>query len=203
MIHFQILQRIPLGSDESVAYEDIAKAANVSSRRLKSVARMAMTGGILAEDELQRVKHSRISAQFVTEPAFLDWALFMTRYSAPTALAFAKATERWGDTKEKNETAYNIAFDTPMPFFDHVSQSEEMTQLFAGYMRAQGRSSGLVVEHLITGYDWARLGSAHVVDVSTLDFKDEGSLKVLMCTFIRLEAQPVKLTLCWLANFTI
>ncbi|PCG99790.1 O-methyltransferase, family 2 [Penicillium occitanis (nom. inval.)] len=165
LIHFQILQHIPLGTDVSVAYEDIAKAANVSSRRLKSVARMAMTGGILAEDESQRVKHSRISAQIVSEPALLDWALFITRYSAPTALAFARATERWGDSKDKNETAYNLAFNTPMAFFDHVSQSEEMTQHFAGYMRGQGRSSGLAVEHLITGYDWARLGPAHVVDV--------------------------------------
>ncbi|KAI7972817.1 hypothetical protein EIK77_003963 [Talaromyces pinophilus] len=165
LIHFQILQHIPLGTDVSVAYEDIAKAANVSSRRLKSVARMAMTGGILAEDESQRVKHSRISAQIVSEPALLDWALFITRYSAPTALAFARATERWGDSKDKNETAYNLAFNTPMAFFDHVSQSEEMTQHFAGYMRGQGRSSGLAVEHLITGYDWARLGPAHLRDI--------------------------------------
>lgn len=165
LVHFQILQRIPVGTDVSVAYEDIAKESNVSPRRLKSVARMAMTGGILAEDESQRVKHSRISAQLVTEPGLLDWALFMTRYSAPTALAFTKATERWGDTKEHNRTAYNVAFDTPLAFFDHVSQSEEMTQHFADYMRGLGRSSGLVMEHLLSGYDWASLGSAHVVDV--------------------------------------
>ena len=127
---------------------------------------MAMTGGFLREPEPEYVAHSAISAAFVTQPAFQDWAQFMTSYSAPTAHHLAEATDRWGDTQASNQTAYNIAFNTELPFFAHVAESKERTEMFAKYMRSLGHSEALALRHVLDGFNWAGLGEAHIIDVS-------------------------------------
>lgn len=128
---------------------------------------MAITGGLLREPKAGHLAHSRISAQFVLSPAFLDWSSFLTDYLEPSASRLADATERWGDTGEVNQTAYNIAFNTPLPVFEHMKGSKEVSNIFGGYMRAVMKSEGLAMKHLMSGYDWASLGKAHVVDVSS------------------------------------
>jgi len=127
---------------------------------------MSMTGGFLSEPEPEHLAHSRISAQFAAQPALQDWANFMTRYSAPTAERIAEATQKWGDTVRKDQTAYNVAFGTDMPFFEHIGREEETAALFARYMRSQGQSEALAMRHILEGFDWAALGKGHVVDVS-------------------------------------
>lgn len=163
LLHFDILSKIPL--NEAVPFTSIAAAANVPLSRLRSVARMAMTGGMLSEPQPEHVAHSQISAQFVKKPALVDWAKFMVTYSAPTAAKFAEATSRWGDTSEKDQTAYNIAFNTDLPFFKDVVRSQEMSATFAGYMRSLGESEGTAFKHVLTGFDWASLGKARITDV--------------------------------------
>ena len=125
-----------------------------------------MTGGFLSEPEPEHLAHSRISAQFAAQPALRDWASFMTEYSAPTAGRFAEATLKWGDTVRKDQTAYNIAFKTDMPFFEHIGLREETAGVFARYMRSLGQDEGLAMRHVLKGFDWAALGSGHVIDVS-------------------------------------
>lgn len=169
LLHFKILNHIPLTT--SVPFATVAAAANVPLARLKSVSRMAMTGGLLCEPVPDHLAHSRISAKFVAEPEFLDWATFMTKYSAPTAAGFTEATERWGDTAEKNQTAYNVSFNTDLSFFAHVSQSTDMSKIFAGYMRSMGKSELTAFKHILSGFDWAALGKAHIIDVSCLDVR--------------------------------
>jgi 6-hydroxytryprostatin B O-methyltransferase len=112
------------------------------------------------------VAHSHLSAAFIAQPAFQDWARFMTRYSAPTAQHFADATARWGDTQASNQTAYNIAFNTELPFFQHVAELKERTEMFGKYMRSLGQSEALAPRHVLDSFNWEGLGKAHVVDVS-------------------------------------
>ncbi|KAL8740131.1 MAG: hypothetical protein Q9190_007137 [Brigantiaea leucoxantha] len=133
--------------------------------QLRSVARMAMTSNFLCEPELDKIAHNAVSSQFVTNPGLLDWALFMTQFSMPTAAKMVEATERWGATEKKNETAVNISFDTELPLFDFIKKSPEMTKQFAAYMKNVTASEGTNIRHLLTGFDWASLGEATVVDV--------------------------------------
>jgi 6-hydroxytryprostatin B O-methyltransferase len=126
---------------------------------------MAMTSGLLSEPEPGRVAHSAVSALFLTNPNFLLWAEFMTECSAPTAARFADATQKWPGSANKTETAYNIAFDTDLPFFDHLATVPKRTEQFAGYMKSVTSSEGTDLKHLVSGYDWASLGKATVVDV--------------------------------------
>ncbi|TVY65610.1 O-methyltransferase aurJ, partial [Lachnellula suecica] len=163
LVHFNIFNEIPLNA--SIPFTTVAALAKVPVGRLRSVARMAMTGGILSEPQPEYVAHSRISKDFSERPTLVDWAVFMTKYSAPTAAKFAQATERWGDTSEKNQTAYNVAFNTDLPFFVHLTKSPERSAEFAGYMRSLGESEGTAFKHILTGFDWGSVGKATLVDV--------------------------------------
>ncbi|OCL05432.1 S-adenosyl-L-methionine-dependent methyltransferase [Glonium stellatum] len=165
LIHFNIFTHVPVDLTP-IAYTDLAAAAQVPLARLQSVARMAMTSSLFAEPAPTHIAHSALSASFAADPHLRHWARFMTSYSAPTAAAFAEATARWGETTAKNETAYNVAFGTSLPFFAHVKESPGMAELFAAYMRSQGQSEGGRLTHLVDGFDWGGLDEgAQVVDV--------------------------------------
>ena len=128
---------------------------------------MAMTGNFLSQPNLESVAHNSNSRLFVTDPGFMGWLDFMMQYSMPAAAAFAEATEKWGSTVEKDQTAFNVAAQTDVPFFDYFAKSSELSSQFASYMRSVQASSGTSLRHLLTGYDWAKLDEgAVVVDVS-------------------------------------
>lgn len=128
---------------------------------------MAMTGNFLSQPNLESVAHNSVSRLFVMESGFMDWLNFMTKYSMPTAAAFAEATEKWGPTVEKTETAFNVATQTNGPFFEYFAKSSKLSNQFASYMRSVQASSGTSLQHLLTGYNWESLdGEAVVVDVS-------------------------------------
>lgn len=140
--------------------------AGVPENQLKSIARMAMTGNFLAEPVHGQVAHNATSGIFVTNPSISGWALFMAENSCPGALAIVGATEKYGVTDKKNETAFNVARNTDLPFFDYIGQSPEQGKQFASYMKNVLASEGTKVDHLVKGFDWENLGEATVVDVS-------------------------------------
>lgn len=128
-----------------------------------------MTSNILAEPTTGQVAHSANSAMFVKFPNMRDWASYMFTASIPTAAAMVQATEKWPGSVKKTETAYNIAFNHDLPFFDHLSQSPVMTKQFSGYMRSVTDGQGMDLSHLVNGFDWASLpDKSLIVDVSDI-----------------------------------
>ena len=97
----------------------------------------------------------------------MDWAVFMTSESAMTAMKMVEATERYGSTVSKTETAYNISKNSNLPYFEWLKQDPQMELQFAGYMKNVTASEGLDVKHLVKGFDWASLGECTVVDVKS------------------------------------
>ncbi|KAH8432997.1 uncharacterized protein LDX57_010632 [Aspergillus melleus] len=163
LTHFGIFARVPLTG--SVSYSEVAASANVSESQLKTVARMAMTNHVFCEPEPNTIAHTATSALLVTNPMFHDWASFMCEASVPMASKLVEASERWPGSVEKNQTAYNVAFDTDLPFFDHLATLPKRSKQFANYMKNVQNSQGTAIHHLLQGYNWAALGEATVVDV--------------------------------------
>lgn len=124
-----------------------------------------MTRNFLREPSSGQVAHSSISAAFIKNPSLNDWALFMTSTSAMMASQTVEATERYGVTESKTQTAYNVWKHTDRSFFDEIKESKELTRQFASYMKNVTSGKGLSIRHLVTGYDWSSLGEATVVDV--------------------------------------
>jgi 6-hydroxytryprostatin B O-methyltransferase len=145
--------------------------ASVPEPQLKSIARMAMISNFLCEPTPGELAHSAVSALFITNPSLLDWALFMAEASAPAAAKLVEATERWGATEQKNQTALNIARNTDLPFFDYLMQSPALAKQFSGYMKNVTASQGTKIEHLVNGFDWTGLGDALVVDVRPSSYR--------------------------------
>ncbi|KAJ5948878.1 hypothetical protein N7454_002185 [Penicillium verhagenii] len=163
LCHFKIFHLVP--QQGSISYADLAILANVPEGALKSISRMAMTDGLFVESPPQHIAHSATSASIQANPGFHDWAVFNSDISAPTALAMVDAHEKWKDTFDATHTAYNVAFDTDMPFFKHLSQDAERHRQFAGYMRAVTSSQGTGLKQLVDGWNWEALGNGLVVDV--------------------------------------
>lgn len=165
LLHFDVFSHIPL--DSPATYSTLARASRVPESQLKSVARMAMTSSILTEPETGRVAHTSTSAMFLKFPNIRNWATYMFTASIPTAGAVVKATEKWPGSVEKTETAYNIAFNHNLSFFDHLSQSPELTKQFSGYMKSVTDGQAMDLSHLVRGFEWDGLpNGALVVDVS-------------------------------------
>jgi hypothetical protein len=163
-VDLNVLDHIPL--DGSISYSDLATKANVPDNQLKGVVRMSAVNGFLEEPQPEHVGHNRTSALLIRDANFMNWARWLVNYSVPTALKFADATRRFGKTDAKNETAFGLAMDVAVPFFDHIRKTPEMTALFSGYMRNVNASRTWSFGHAVTGYDWASLpAGAVVVDV--------------------------------------
>lgn len=127
---------------------------------------MAMTNRIFCEPAADTVAHSPASALFVTDSSFHDWAEFMCEASVPAAAHLVEASKKWPNSRAKNETAYNVAFNTDLPFFDHLATLPDRTRQFAGYMKNVTSSEGTSIRHLLNGFDWGSVGTAQVIDVS-------------------------------------
>ncbi|KAK4235625.1 sterigmatocystin 8-O-methyltransferase [Achaetomium macrosporum] len=165
LCQYEILRRVPL--DGAISYADLAAVAGVPEQRLKSVVRMAMTSGLFRERPGIGVAHSATSALLARNADTHAWASYLCARTAPMALAMGAAHKRWGpDTVRPNETAYNLAFNTDLPFFDDIARDEARVSEFAAYMRNVRSSKGIAIEHLLNGYKWQSIREGGlVVDV--------------------------------------
>jgi 6-hydroxytryprostatin B O-methyltransferase len=155
--------------NDRISYVDLAAAARVPEQRIKSMVRMAMTNTLFREQpDGNRVGHSATSALLARDPDAYAYATYMCTKSAPMAMHLAAAHRRWGaDTMRTYETAYNAAFETDLPFFDHLGRDKTRMSEFAAYMRHVRSSDALDLKHLVSGFAWQNIQDGGlVVDVS-------------------------------------
>jgi len=150
--HFSVLACIPLQG--SVPYSDIASMCNIPVRTLRSVVRMAMTSNFLCEPKEGEVAHNSVSSQFVTKPAYQGWMSFMTEFYMPVSCKFVEATEKWGTSVQKDQTAVNLAMDTTLSSFDFITSNRDLSRKFAAYMKGVQASEGTNSRHILTSFDW-------------------------------------------------
>ncbi|WQF77144.1 Putative O-methyltransferase domain, S-adenosyl-L-methionine-dependent methyltransferase superfamily [Colletotrichum destructivum] len=165
--HFRILDAVPL-NPRSAPYDIVAAQTGVPEPRLRAVARMVMTTGFLAETpDGSSLHHSALSATFVENEHMRIQLRHLVEKTVPLMGAFTRATELWGDTKAPNQTAYNLAFETSLPFFEHLKSRPDLSDEFDSYMKSQAVAhSGARVDHVLHGFDWAALkAEAVVVDI--------------------------------------
>lgn len=161
----EVLDAVPLQPD-SVPYADVAAKIQVPESTLRSVARMAMTANFLCETKDGRLSHNPLSAVFVQDANMSTWLSYLLNRSVPCMRAFAQATQKWPAPTKSNETAYNVALNTDLSFFDHLRANPDLSAEFGRYMKSQSTvSTGASVIHLLEGLDWSALGDAKVVDV--------------------------------------
>ncbi|CAI7591567.1 unnamed protein product [Penicillium glandicola] len=163
LCQFDIFHLIPL--NEPIKYADLAAAAKVPEQRLRSITRMAMTNSLFREQpDGKSVAHSATSALLARNEDVHAYALYMSSRTARCAQQMAPAHQKWGaDSTRTNETAFNLAYNTDLPFFDYLAGNEEFMTDFAQYMRNVRSSEGVGIKHLVDGYEWQRIPDGGVV----------------------------------------
>ena len=126
---------------------------------------MMATVGFLHEPQPGHVAHSALSAPFVTKPSYLDAAMFLSETAAPTALQMATATQRFGHSQHPNESAYNVAFNTPATFAGACEQRSKLQRQWPAYLRYGTGDVDASVTDILTRLDWLTLGNVFVVEV--------------------------------------
>jgi len=164
LCHFGIPSLIP--DDGAMSYHDIAQEAQVPEYQLRKICRMAMTSGLFRELDNNTLAHTAISRGLRHGSPFLDAMMFLTETASVTASKMVDMTVRYGSSSAQNNTAFNVAFDTDLPFYAYLSQNPTVGAQLAGSMKFFGVGGELHLKHLVNGYDWAGLGEATVVDVS-------------------------------------
>lgn len=160
-----MLACIPLSG--TVPFKDVVDLTGVPETQLCRVVRMTVTAGFLREPEPGHVAHSALSAPFVTTPSFLDAAMFLSETAAPAALQMAVATQRFGHSQRPNESAYNVAFNTSVPFASARAQRPKLQRQWPAYLRYGMDDVDASVTDILTRLDWLSLGNASVVEVSS------------------------------------
>ncbi|KAJ8115385.1 hypothetical protein ONZ43_g4675 [Nemania bipapillata] len=163
MSQFKIFELVPL--EGSISYPDLASKAGVSELRLKSLARMAITNHLFAEPTPGFLEHSATSAALVTNTKFSDQRVWMTSVIAPVIASMVTAHQRWPTSTAPNNTAFNAAFNTNLPMYEYIAKQPDVYKLFGRVMDAVASSPKSDLKHLASGFDWAGLGTATVVDI--------------------------------------
>ncbi|KAL8747707.1 MAG: hypothetical protein Q9190_000448 [Brigantiaea leucoxantha] len=160
---FQIPACIPFSG--TVAFKDVADLAGVPETQLCRVVRMTATAGFLREPDPGHVAHSALSASFVTKRSFLDAAMFLAKTAAPTALQMSVASRRFGNSRQPNESAYNVAFDTSVTFASVYERQPKLQRQWPAFLRHSTDDVDASVTDILTRLDWLTLGEASVVEV--------------------------------------
>ncbi|QPC72284.1 hypothetical protein HYE68_003036 [Fusarium pseudograminearum] len=178
LCYFDVLSFVPL-PPKAISYDQVAIQAKVPLSTLQSVARMAMTAGFLCETKDGRLSHNELSCHFATDVHMRTQLLYMFNQTVPVMAALKDATQRWGSTSATNETAYNIVYNTDLPFFQYLKTRNDLNEGFHAYMKSRAVShTGSNVEHLLGAFDWNNLGQATVVDIGG----SSGSTCVMLAT---------------------
>lgn len=154
--------------DSQISYADLAASAGVPEARLKSIIRMAITNTLFREQpDGKHVRHSATSAHLAKDEGVYAYATYMCGRSAPMAMKMTEAHQKWGpDSQRTYETAFNVAYDTDLPFFDYLGRDKDKMDEFARYMKNVRSSEAVALKHLVAGYSWKNVADGGlVVDV--------------------------------------
>ncbi|KAL5341614.1 histidine phosphatase superfamily [Aspergillus crustosus] len=160
---FQVLACIPLTGN--VPIKDVADLAGVPEGHLTRVIRMTATAGFLQEPQPGFVAHSALSAPFVTKPSYLDAVMFLASTATPAALQMPAATQRFGQSLRANETAFNLAFNTPVTFASTTEQRPRIQRQWPAFLRYGTKDVDDRVTDLLSRLDHFRRGSTTIVEV--------------------------------------
>ena len=95
---------------------------------------------------------------------------FFVEQMFPASAKLAEALEKYKDSTAAQDTAFALAFNTKDGLFKYIEDRPELQARFVGAMEGVNRDPSQSQKHVITGYPWAELGEATVVDVNLIYF---------------------------------
>jgi hypothetical protein len=169
---FDVARAVPI--EGTISYEALTakvEALNnglpIGVLNLRRLVRHAMTNRIFWEPVKNHVAHTRSSLLLLEDEPLKNWAGFISNDTWLAVANVVKAMRKWPASEEPTETAVNLAHNQTLPWFDYLQQDQTLNKRYSLAMQAHGGAAGYAVEYVVKGYDWASLGDATVVDVSS------------------------------------
>ncbi|KAF9891429.1 hypothetical protein FE257_004285 [Aspergillus nanangensis] len=160
---FQLATIIP--PHGAISLGEIALRANLPPQKCGRILRLLITAHIFDEPTPGAFAHNRTSL-FLRDEQIHGMVAYYTGESLRVASFLADALDHWPDSQQRNETALNLAYNTPLPKFDFFATEPERAARFSRAMMGMASHDRFGLHHLIGAFDWAGLPpGATVVDV--------------------------------------
>lgn len=170
--HFDIFNTVPW--EGSIPYSDIATKIGLSKDKTERIIKHAMTSRIFYEPEPGMVAHTANSIMPAKMPHLNAWIGTGRQNSDPAMGKLEEAFQKFGESGEINETAFNLALgkspeDTWWSVLGNDGENERKGWRMKLFGMAMGGTRNPVLSREAPDnaiFDWEGLGDATVVDVS-------------------------------------
>jgi hypothetical protein len=163
IIRYDIARSFP--ADSTTTIPEIVQNSELHVDDVQRIIRHALTQGLFREPRSGVVAHSATTQVIVKVPYASDWLAAALQRMGTVSGHVVDAMQKWPGSQEPTQTAYNMAYDTDLPFFVHLSQDETKFKHFASAMTFFTSTPAMKSDFAIDGYDWAQHASDTIVDV--------------------------------------
>jgi hypothetical protein len=152
-------------ADGSTSIAQLAKVANIDENDCSRLVRHALTQRLFTEPTKGVIKHTAASQAIANVPylrQFIEQSCNDMWVSAPHIVP---AMQKWPGSEEPNHTAYSLARNTDLSFFEHLASdtSGEHAKAFADSMSFFQGAPGMQTSFITGNYNWGDY--ATIVDV--------------------------------------
>ena len=153
----------PLGQTRTV--HELADSCGLNEGDARRILRHAVTNRLFQELPDGSLAHTAASKTIVEVPYFKDWIDETCTNMWASAPRVIDAITKWPGSEEPNETAFNLAWNTTLPFFPEISKRPEAAKRFADAMSFFQAGPGMETAITIGNFDWTKYASGKIVDV--------------------------------------
>jgi precorrin-6B methylase 2 len=151
--------------DSTTTVPELAKASGIDESDCNRLIQHALTNRLFIEELPGVIKHSAMTQAIATVPLLREWIEETCENMWSSAPRIVSAMEKWPGSEEPNETAWNLARGTSLPFFVDLSQDKTgiRAKRFADSMSFFQANPTMRTDLVVDNYDWAKYKT--VVDV--------------------------------------
>ncbi|KAI9718812.1 MAG: hypothetical protein M1828_006574 [Chrysothrix sp. TS-e1954] len=161
----KIAEMIPIAGNEGRSFAQLAQLCNLDADIVKRIVRHACTMFIFREEPIGIVHHTASSKVLASNPMMRQYVCMTLGELWPAATKLSQALTTWQNPQEPTESAFNIAHDTKLPFFQFIATQPKREQRFADTMSWVSMSPAFDINHLVNNYDFKQCASGVVVDI--------------------------------------
>jgi hypothetical protein len=160
--HFKIPAALP-SDGSAISISDLATKTDMHIDDTRTLVRHGSARYLINSLPGDQVSHSAASKAMLSMPVLtglIECGLLMTKSTHHVV----DVMEQFPGTQDMSHTAYGLAYNTPLSFFEHLATQPERARHFAGAMGLLASSPGLSAD-FVFAYDWMPHANGTVVDV--------------------------------------
>ncbi|OCL08126.1 S-adenosyl-L-methionine-dependent methyltransferase [Glonium stellatum] len=152
-------------AQETTTIPELASACGIDKKDCERLIRHALTNRIFTESSKGVIAHSAMTQAIANVPLLREWIEETCENMWSSAPRIVSAMAKWPGSEEPNETAFNIAHNSQLPFFAEISKDPANAKRFADSMSFFQASPGMQTALVIDNYNWAAYETGTIVDV--------------------------------------